>query len=366
MAYNQSRVKMFRRCQRQYSFRYDMASVLGLDSKLEMVPKVKKVQLERGTWMHKLLEAQHREWAGVKTKGWQKVHKKMTREFDGLFEEEKEAYGDLPGECERLMRNYLRAYRQDLDRYTVARLHDGSPAIEFVIEVPLRRYGLSDPFKGQVDLLVEDSDLGGLWIWDHKNVKNIPTDDERMMSPQNCMYVWGLRKRGYDIRGFVYNYLRTKPPTIPHVLKRSTQYGAAGTISQAARMDTDYYTYVARIKEVHGERWKEWAQRVYAPKLIQLRERQWMWYRRIAIPVEDEKVKQALGEFITSAKDIERRDLRYPPRSYTYSCKWGCEYHELCTASFAGLDISDMVKHDFTFDDERYAEADPKFDLLKD
>src|SRR5215472_5847504 len=79
MAYNQSRVKMFRRCQRQYSFRYDMASVLGLDPTLEMVPKVKKVQLERGTWMHKLLEAHNREWAGVKTKGWQKVHKQLTR-----------------------------------------------------------------------------------------------------------------------------------------------------------------------------------------------------------------------------------------------------------------------------------------------
>ena len=366
MAYNQSRVKMFRRCQRQYSFRYDMASILGLDPKQEMVPKIKKVQLERGTWMHKLLEAHNREWAGVKTKGWKKVHKKLTEAFDGLFEEEKEVYGDLPNECERLFRNYLRAWREDIGRYTVARLHDGSPAIEFVVEASLDRWSIRDPFKGQIDLLVEDADLGGLWIWDHKNVKNIPTDDERMRSPQNCMYVWALRKQGYDIRGFVYNYLRTKPPTVPRVLRRNTQYGPAGTLSQAARMDTDYYTYVEAIKETHGENWQEWAKRVYRGKLIQLRERQWMWYRRIPIPVEDEKIKQALGEFLTTVKDIERRALKYPPRSYTYSCRWGCEYHDVCTASFAGLDISDMVKQDFTFDDERYAEADPKFDLLHD
>jgi len=131
-------------------------------------------------------------------------------------------------------------------------------------------------------------------------------------------------------------------------------------------MDTDYYTYLQAIKETHGEDWKRWAKRVYAAKLIQLKERQWMWYRRIPIPVEDEKIRQTLGEFIVTAKDIERRNLRFPPRSYTYSCKWGCEYHELCTAAFAGLDIADMVKHDFSFDDERYAETDPKFDLLRD
>lgn len=356
---------MFRRCQRQYSFRYDTAGALGLEPSREMVAKRKKVQLERGTWMHKLLEAHHREWAGVKTKGWKRVHKKLTRQFEELFEEERDHLGDLPGECERLFRNYLRSSAADGDRYTVAGLDDGSPAVEFVVQASLKRWGIQDPFKGQIDLLVNDADLGGLWVWDHKNVGKIPDDDERMMSPQNCMYVWALRKMGYDVRGFVYNYLRTKPPTIPIVYKRNTKYGAAGTISMS-NVDTDYHTYIERIKEVHGDQWKNWAKRVYAPKLVQLKEREWQWFRRVAMPVEDDKIQQALAEFIVTCKDIERRNVKYPPRSYFYSCRWGCEYHEICTAAFAGLDIEDMIAHDYTFDDERYAESDPKFDLMKE
>jgi hypothetical protein len=331
-----------------------------------MVPKRKKIQLERGTWMHSLLEAHQRELAGVKTKGWERVHKKLTQGFEELFEEEREQYGDLPGECERLMRGYLRFSDRDDGRYTVARLHDGSPAVEFVVERSLQRWGISDPFKGRVDLLVEDNDLGGLWVRDYKSVKNIPTDDERMMSPQNCLYIWALHGMGYPVRGFVYDYLRTKPPTIPHLYKRSGKWGAAGTLSQAGNLDTDYETYIQAIKDAHGDAWKEWAKRVYKAKLLQLRENQWRWYRRVPIPVEEDKVKQAVAEFLVTVKDIERRNLKYPPRSYFYSCRWGCEYHELCTASFAGLDISEMIAHDFTFEDERYSEADPHFDLLKE
>lgn len=365
MAYNQSRIKMFRRCQKQYSYRYDTAGRLGLaDDTDEMVPKKKKVQLERGTWMHHLFEEHHRVWAGIKTRGWEKRHAQLAKQFDELFDEEKDHLGNLPEECRRLMRGYLRFWREDSDRYTVARLDNGDPAIEFVVSVPLSKWGLTQPFKGRIDLLVEDNDLGGLWVWDHKNVKNIPNDEERMMSPQNCMYVWALRKMGYDVRGFVYNYTRTKPPTIPRVYKRSGKYGAAGTLQQTPSMDTDYYTYLQAIKDAHGEQWEEWAKRVYRHFLLHLRERQGMWFQRTAIPVEADKIREALAEFIVTARDIERRNVKHPPRSYFYTCRWGCEYHELCVAEFAGLDIEDMVRSDFTFEDERYTEVEP--DLMKE
>jgi hypothetical protein len=328
-----------------------------------MTPKVKKQSLERGDWMHQLLEAHFQEWAGVDTEGWRGVQARLTHQFEELFEEERDELGDMPGDCERLFRSYLRFWRQDLDRYRVSSLHSGEPAIEFVVEAPLKRWGISDPFKGRIDLLVQDADWGGLWVWDHKNVRSIPNDDDRMMSPQNCMYVWALRKSGYDVRGFVYNYLRTKPPVIPRMLKRSTQYGPAGTLSQAQRMDTNYATYLQAIKDAHGEHWKEWAKRIYKPKLVQLKERDWMWFRRVPIPVEEDKIKQALAEFLVTIKDIQRRNLKYPPRSYTYTCRWGCEYHPLCVSSFAGLDIDDMIAEDYTFENERYSKSE---DLLKD
>lgn len=357
MAYNQSRVKMFRRCQKQYSFRYDSAGHLNLDPTKELVPKRRKVQLYRGNWLHAMFEALHREWAGMEAETWQEVHERYEEEFDGLFHEERDELGDLPNEVMRIFSGYLRFWKNDLDRYTVATLDNGEPAVEFVVKESLKKYGIKQPFKGRIDLVVEDNELGGLWIWDHKSVGKIPSDDERMMSPQNAMYIWALRRAGYDVRGFVYNYARTKPPTIPRVLKR-------GTLSMAQRMDTDYYTYIQAIKALHGKMWKEYAKTVYREKLIHLKQRDGLWFLRQPIPVETHKVQQALREFIISVRDIERRNTKAPPRSYFYSCRWGCEYHELCVAQYAGLDIEEMIKADFTFEDERYSQPEP--DLMKE
>lgn len=362
---NQSRIKMFRRCQKQYSFRYDYGQRFfdcGPDD--EMTPKRSKVQLHRGTWMHALQQAHNIEWAidsGFKKQipkdqrvGWKEVHESFCAEYDQLFDEEKEEYGDLPFECERLFKGYLRFWQDEADQYRVAALHDGTPAIEFLVENALPKTPRELPFKGRLDLMVEDLEYGGLWIRDAKWVKSIPDDDERMMSPQNCMYVWACRKMGYDVRGFIYDYGRTKAPSIPRILKR-------GTLSLAARMDTDYYTYLRAIKELHGKQWKEYAKTVYREKLLSLKDREVLWYRRERIPVEDEKIRTALLEFIVSVRDIQRRS-RHAPRSYFYNCRWGCEYHSLCTAEFAGLDIESLVKADYTVSEERYGEED----LLKD
>src|SRR4029077_3216678 len=181
---------------------------------------------------------------------WKDVHELLSEEYNKLFEEEREELGNLPTECSDLFKSYLRFWKHDRDTYSVAELEDGSPAIEFIVEADLEQFGLKDArFKGKIDLLVEDDEYGGLWIWDGKWMKRIPPPDERMMSPQACLYVWALRKSGYDIRGFVYNYGRTKPPAVPRVLQK-------GTLSVAQRMDTDQYTYLRAIKELHGVQWK--------------------------------------------------------------------------------------------------------------
>ena len=352
---NQSRIKMFRRCQKQYSFRYDYA-----EDGLELVPKTPKVQLRRGTWLHALQEAHNREWAresGFKIKytPWQDVHEQFEEEYDQLFDEEKEEYGDLPTECYRLFKGYLRFWKDEAEQYRVAALHNGKPAIEWVIEYPLPKVGREFPFKGRIDLMVEDVEYGGLWLRDAKWVKSIPDDEERMMSPQNCMYIWAGRKRRYDLRGFIYDYGRTKPPAIPQILKR-------GVLSTRKRMDTDYYTYLWAIKELHGDMWKDYALSIYREKLRELRDRQVLWFRRERIPVEDHKIRQALLEFVVSVRDIQRRS-KYAPRSYFYNCRWGCEYHSPCVAEFAGLDIEPILEADYTTSEERYGET---VDLLKD
>lgn len=359
MAHNQSKVKMWRRCQKQFAFRYDM--VPGQ----ELVPKTPKEGLFRGSWLHKLVEAHHYEWAQLddEFENWKEVHLGLKAKFDKLFDEEKEELGDMPTECLRIFRNYLRHWKEAEEQYTVAHLEDGSPAIEFIVEADLSRYGLKDQFKGTIDLMVWDKLYGGLWIWDHKWMKTIPSADDRMMSPQALLYFWAVKKRFPELQGFVYNYGRTKPPTVPAVYKRNNQWGPAGTLSVAAKMDTDYYTYLAAIKETHGDKWKHYAKTIYKQKLKDLKNRHTLWFRRERIPIEPHMTAQALREFIISARQIEKRvKPENAPRSFFYNCRFGCDYYDLCVAQFAGLDIDGLVKAKYTTTDERYEEREE--DLL--
>jgi len=376
--YNQSRIKQFRRCQKQYSFRYDYhryyPELAGKGR--EMVPKVHKLPLYRGTWMHALQETLHHQWAGLvpfqiqvgdghnslreEVETWQDTQELFTYAFNELFEEEREDLGDLPDETERLFRSYLRFWKQDRDLYTVAQLPNGQPAIELIVQASLKEFGLPGNFKGKIDLVVEDDEYEGLWIWDAKWVKSIPVPDERMMSPQALLYVWALRKAlDMDVRGFVYNYARTKPPAVPRVLKRP-----AGMLSTASKMDTDVYTYLTAIKETHGKEWKNYLP-YYKPKLDELRGREALWFDRARIPVENDRILRGVREYLASVTDIRRREKRrdYTPRTYNYSCKWSCEYHNLCTAEFQGLEIEPLIKSSMQFVGERY---ETEIDLLKD
>lgn len=343
--FSQSKIKSFRRCQKQYSFRADYAPY-----EMELVAKYPSLPLKIGGWLHKLQEAYHREWAGLDA-SWEDVHADLAVQFGNLFDEEKERYGDLPDEAYRLFRAYTRHWekRGDADRYTVATLEDGSPAVEFITETPLSSSG-KHMFKGRIDLMVEDHEYGGLWIWDAKWVKSLPSPDERMMNPQSLMYPWSLRENGYDVRGFVFNYGRKKPPAIPALLKK-------GFLTTKHSLDSDEFTYLREIRRVHGDSWKTLAQSYYKEKILELRARHKDWFRRERVPVEAHRVDQALLEFKTSVRNILKRDLGMKiPRTYEYNCKFSCNYHDLCVAEFNGLDIEGLIKANFVVEPERYSE----------
>lgn len=364
MAYNQSKIKSFRRCQKQYAFRYDYAP-----AGQELVRRVSSRPLRLGSWMHALQEQHHLLWAGEKDKdtggppSWQMTHKQLTEGYNQLFLEEREELGDLPTDALRLWRSYLKFWGKTEEKYRVAKLPDGRPAVEFVVEADLGRFGVHEAFKGRIDLMVEDMEYGGYWIWDSKWVKSIPSDDERMMSPQSLLYPWAVsRQFGIEVNGFVYNYGRTKPPTIPRVLKRP-----AGQLSMAQNMDTDFNTYVQAIKDHHKDRWRVYAKTVYRDKLLALKGRDQLWFRRERIPIDKGRVQQSLREFIISIKQVERRAKPgAAPRTYIYSCHFpqaGCDYHDLCVAEFNGLNIDPLIKANYEYVPERYEEKEE--DLLR-
>ena len=94
---HQSTIKTWRRCKRAYYYRYI----------LRLVKRVTGSPLRRGTLAHQMIE----DHANGKSP-W-KALRKFRREYNRMFQEEKEEYGNLPLVTARLMAGYFRWYKED-------------------------------------------------------------------------------------------------------------------------------------------------------------------------------------------------------------------------------------------------------------
>lgn len=211
-----SMLKTFRRCEMCAYFKYVR----------RLKPKMLKKPLKRGTWVHALLEAQGN------GKDWRGVHKHYSHQFDQLFDEEKDYYGDMPTEIGKIMESYSWHYKNDPWTYV---------ANEFTLECEFPDGTL---YRGKVDALIENE--YGLWLVDHKTHRSLPDLQFRLRDSQSALYLWAARENGLPVQGFIWNYLRWKPASTPKLLVKGDR------ISDAA-CDTDYPTFVKALKKYKEE-----------------------------------------------------------------------------------------------------------------
>jgi hypothetical protein len=290
---------------------------------MKLEPRLKSVQLEMGSWMHELLEAHY------KGESWKKVHKQRTREFRNLFEEQREELGeDLPERCLRLMRSYLRYWKQEDSYFTVV-----DTEMDEIVTLPS---GLE--FHIIVDLIVEDSRTGLLWVWDHKNRKSFETSDNMLLDPQLTNYYTAVKMLGYTpLGGVVYNEIRTKAPVVPKLTGRTRQ------LERRMNIDTDVYTYMSTLRE-YGFDPGDYSKILrHLAKLEHER-----FFRRVKMPKDPPMLRTMRQELEASASEISdaERHSRYP-RTFDASCKWQCEFKNLCIAELHGADIRSMIKSGF-------------------
>lgn len=181
-----SELKAWRTCRQMYHYKY----------RENLEPRLKPPSLKRGAWMHSLLEAYY------KGEDWRKTHRDLVKQFNELLEEEKEYYGDLPGECEYLMSLYEETYTY----------HDKPILVEHEFE----KFPISPSskvlLKGRIDLVIEDPQRG-IWLVEHKTASRIPNEDERLVNPQVALYIPVVERiLGTKVQGVLWNYIRTKIP----------------------------------------------------------------------------------------------------------------------------------------------------------
>lgn len=318
-----SMLKTFRRCPMQTRYKY----------LLRLKPKITGKPLHRGSWIHKLLEVHY------KGGDWEAEHQQLSLKFNEMFDEEKEQYGDLPREIRQLMQSYFWHYQK----------HDWKILdVEFTLETELPDGTF---YRGKIDLLVEDQ--YGLWIVDHKSHKRLPEFGYRLLDSQSALYIWAALRNHIPVQGHIWNYIRTKSPTVPQLLKTGDR------ISRRA-IDTDYLTYGRALKKygisITGD---------YALRLRQLKAQQYQhgepqlssFFRRDILEKSNEMVRRVAQEGYHTARrmndypwDKEGSIERVPDRSCTFTC----DYMDLCTTELFGGDIRPLIR-------QRYQVIDPMY-----
>lgn len=318
LVFSNSKLNKYRRCPNQYKYRY----VLGLE------PKARKVQLERGTWIHRLLQVYYN--GG----NWKAEHKRLTKEFYQLFEEERDELGDMDVDCLRIMKAYLRVYKDDFERYRVI-----DTELDETVTLPS---GIK--LRVIIDLVLEDLDSGLLFAWDHKTRSSFSSSDDMLLDPQLTRYYRGLQLMGYTPLGGVgYNEIRTKPPTIPKLTAKT------GKLSKAKNIDTDVHTYMTEIRR-HGFDPREYADIL---RHLAMNEKS-RFFQRTLLPKDPPMLKIMMRDARDTAVEIvNAHNKNRFPRTFDKSCKWGCEFKNLCLAELHGADVGPMVKMNFTTKEQR-------------
>lgn len=311
-----SKLKTFTRCQRMYFYKY----VLNLQA------KQKRDVLERGTLVHACLEEYYRnDFDPKKMAGPLKDYKKKLKK---MFDEEAALYAEIPGQVAQILRRYHNHWK-DANRFEVAN-YDGEPIIERAFIIPVTS-------KVEIGMTLDMAviDKMGHWVFDNKTAKKIPSDDFRTTDSQSALYEWGYEEvTGKKTKGIIWNYLRTKLPTVPELLK-------GGTLSRRANIDTDQYTYIKAVKAVEQdpEDYMDFIKTLPTSK---------NFYNRIRCPRNPRMIKETLEAAIITGTRIANLEGETSPKKYvrsiSFMCDRGCEFRSLCMADMMGLDTKFMLK----------------------
>lgn len=304
MIFSYSNIKLWRRCHRAWHYKY----------RVGIRKKSPSHQLVRGSLFHLMSDAY------VTTGDWTAPLQEYRIKYAQLWDEEADRYG-APEDVENLFLRYINHYVND--GLTYQEVGGRKSEIEFQVEYQ----GVK--FKGIVDKVPVDKN-GLTWVMDHKTHKTIPSEEARFSDIQTVLYYWGLNESGLaKADGVLWDYIRTKPPAIPEVLK-------SGGLSKRKNIDTTYDVYLETIHQ-HGLNPAD-----YSDILGLLKDKRTDFFVRVPLPRPNKDlVKSVVSDMIDTAQEIQRSNAK--DRNLTKDCSW-CEYFPICQAEVRGHDSEFIIK----------------------
>ena len=333
-----SMLTSFRRCPKQCEYKYVH----------RLKPRRLGGPLKRGKWVHALLEED------AKGGDWRKLHKKLSHKFNDMFDEEKDFYGDMPTEILRIMESYFWHYKND-------------PWVYKEVELELTaRLPNGVLLRIKFDALIENQ--FGLWLVDHKSHKSLPKLAYRKLDTQAPLYDFVARENGIPVQGFIWNYIKWKPPTIPKLVYANT---SNPRLSKTVT-ETDYPTFKAALKE-YGLKKKDYADRLayykglrYVPGEPQTSP----FFLRAVREFQPEVTREVLLEAMRTADTMNTYDWSSGVERHVdmKTCEYLCSYTDLCTAELMGGNTDLLKKQNYKVGDpmsyyhDRAGETDKESD----
>jgi len=320
---SQSTLKNWRRCHALYDYRY-----------VQLIRRKKPVlQLIRGTMIGQCLDLLAQRRSNPKAPKWEAALAPFQAKYDKLFTAEKEYYGDPINEVRAIISKYEVLYANDGLNYAKVK---GGDAAGGVAEYPIRvDLAPGIVFTGHIDKMPVDKQ-GRVWDMDHKSHKKIPQPEDRFSDLQQVLYQWAMPLSGYPKpAGVIWDYLRTKAPTVPEELKK-------GGLSQRQDIDTTWEVYEGEIKrlKLNPKDYKK-MEGILKPRGLT------DFYQRVPLPTPGAKmVENVVADAKATAIDVKQRGGADKTRSIDYTCR-SCEFYNLCQTEFRGIDSSFIRKSEY-------------------
>lgn len=301
---SQSKVNTYRLCRAKFDYKEQQL----------LRRKAKSRPLTFGGIIHSMVE-EHAEGRDAFKK-----LEQLAKTNERLFKEEREMYGEIVADTTYIMDAYFEYWRKDPIKFMKI---DGKKTEQLIVTELVD--GIL--FKGKMDGAAEYKKLK--LLVEHKSHKNIPNDDHRWRNVQSNIYIPMIERAfGVRLEGTLWDYVRSKPPTRPQILKD-------GSLSSRA-LDSLPQVVVDVIKE------NKLKTADYKKLIKEQEDNQKNWFQRTVTPVKPKVMKNIVDDFITTAREMADSVPIKPVRSIGLHCSW-CDYEPLCRARFQGND-EDFIK----------------------
>lgn len=302
---SQSRIKSYRTCRQQHHFKYNE----------RLQRKRVRRSLQFGRIIHKMIEE---DAAGNDAFD---VLKQLEKDHGPMFRAEREEYGDILRDVRYIMTDYFNYWDEEGAVEYVK--HQGKYA-EHKFEVEIEK-GLT--VTGIMDVIVKYKSL--VWLGEHKSFTREPKEDHRWRNLQSSIYLRIAEIMGWpNMDGVMWNYVRSKPPTAPKLLKSK----------QMSERQTD----TLPSKVVHTLRELNLPVRENKRLIDQARQNRSRYFIRHFSPASRITTDIIYGDFVATAREIAEDRNKSTLRTIGLHCD-NCDFEPICRAVLQGLDV-DFVK----------------------